>query len=427
MADTTIKFLSYTGLQQYDELLKQHISDAVSTGISTSFKAVAISDDFELLFYLETPIDMDNLPTPAYTVELPFAEYQKLVASATEGNLASLDANGQVVDSGIAMSTIATKSEVETVTKDLNALKTLVGTIPETATATDIVGYVQEKTAGIATSENLAELTQRVATAEGEIDAIQADYLTSEDEIFETDILTVNALGGIAANADLNGMTTHEIFRKLLYPYVAQVVGTPSRTPNSTVLEKGNDQTITAVSVTVTKKSEAITSVALYNGSTLLEEKTGEEVAAGGTFTFSGLSVEVPSSSVVLTVKVTDASGNVVSKNTAGWNFVYPYYVGVCAEDATIDEALVEGLTKKIEVKGNKSISYTCDNQRCVFAYPKSHGALKSILDPNSFESLSSFTQHEVSITGLDETAQTYYVYVNGASTVTDFSFTFKY
>lgn len=423
----TIKFLSYTGLQQYDGLVKQHVADAVASGIATSFKAVALSDDLKLHFYLETPLDPDNMPTPAYTVELPFADYQKLVASATEGNLASLDANGQVVDSGIAMSTVATKSEVEAVTKDLEALETLVGTLPETATATDIVGYVQEKTAGIATSENLEELTQRVATAEGEIDAIQADYLTSEDEIFETDILTVNALGGIAANADLNGMTTHEILTKLLYPYVAQVVATPTRTPSSTVLEKGDDQTITAVSVKVTKKSEAITSVALYNGDTLLAEKTGDDVAAGGTFTFSDLSVAVPSTSVVLTVKVTDASGNVVSKSTAAWNFVYPYYAGVCAEDATIDEALVEGLSKKVEVKGNKAISFTSDNQRCVFAYPKSYGVLKSILDPNSFESLSSFTQHEVSVTGLDGTAQTYYVYVNGASTVTDFIFTFKY
>lgn len=416
----TIKFLSYNGLSQYDALIKTHISDAIASGVATSFKACAITDDFKLHFYLETPLDMDNLPTPAYTVELPFADYQKLVAAATEGNLASFDANGQVTDSGIAMSTVATKEEVKAVSDKM-------GEIPETSEAQTLVAYVQEKTSGIATSENLEELTQRVATAEGELDAIQEDYLTSADEIFETDILTVNALGGIAANADLNGMTTHEILTTLLYPYVAQVVATPTRTPSSTVLEKGNDQTITEVKVVVTKKSKDITSVALYNGAELIAEKTGDEVAKGGTITFSGLSVSVPSTSVVLTVKVTDASGNVVSKNTAGWNFVYPYYIGVCAEDATIDEALVESLTKKIEVKGNKSSSFTCDYQRMVFAYPKTYGALKSVLDPNNFEILGSFTQHEVSITGLDGTAQAYYVYVNGASTVSAFTVNFKY
>ena len=62
-----------------------------------------------------------------------------------------------------------------------------------------------------------------------------------------------------------------------------------------------------------------------------------------------------------------------------------------------------------------------------VFAYPKAHGALKSILDPNSFEIIGSFTQNEVRVTGLDGTAQAYYVYVNGASTVSGFTVNFKY
>ena len=56
---------------------------------------------------------------------------------------------------------------------DVDALETYVGTIPETVTATNIVAYVQEKTAGIATNTALEELTGRVATAEGEIDALQ--------------------------------------------------------------------------------------------------------------------------------------------------------------------------------------------------------------------------------------------------------------
>lgn len=249
-------------------------------------------------------------------------------------------------------------------------------------------------------------------------------------EVFTTDILTVNELGGIKVGEDLNNLTTRQILNKLLYPYVAQVVDTPSRTPNTTTLERGNNQTVTSVSVKVTKKSEAITSIALYNGSDLIEEKT-EGIAAGGTFTFSNLSIAITantSSVSGLKVKVTDASGNVVEKSTSGWTFVYPYYYGVCAEGATIDEALVEGLTKKVESKGNKTDwPFTCNNQCMVFAYPKAHGVLKSIIDPNNFEIFGSFTRHEVSVTGLDGTAQAYYVYVNGASTVTDFKVDFKY
>lgn len=257
------------------------------------------------------------------------------------------------------------------------------------------------------------------------------EVATKNIEVFNTDIVTVNALGGIAAGTDLNGLTTRQILNKLLFPYVAQEIGTVSRTPGASTVERGNDQTITQVQVVVTKKSEPITSVALYKGTEKLAEKTGTEVAAGGTFTFSNLSVKITantSSVAGLEVKVTDASGNVVKKSTSGWTFVYPYYYGVCADGATINEALVESLTKKVESKGTKTDwSFTCNNQCMVFAYPKAHGVLKSIIDPNNFEIIGSFTKSEVSITGLDGTAQAYYVYVSGAGTASDFKVDFKY
>ena len=416
MATTQISHLSFAGLQIYDAKIKAFINSVVSEGDAKSFKYVTL-DNGTLKFYLENPLSDDAVA--AFEIELPeqdLSHLMALVADATNGNIASFGDNGQVVDSGVAVADIATKEEVEAVADKTTELEGKVQSLEEgTYDDSEIRDLIQANADSIAVLNGDEDTDGSVANA------------IAENDIFVTDILTVNSLGGIAANTDLNGMTTHAILNKLLYPYVAQVVGTPSRTPNSTVLEKGNDQTITAVSVTVTKKSEAITSVALYNGSTLIAEKTGDEVANGGTFTFSGLSVSVPSTSVVLTVKVTDASGNVVSKSTAAWNFVYPYYIGVCAEDAEINEELIEGLTKKVEVKGNKSNTFNCDYQRMVFAYPKSYGVLKSVLDPNNFEILGSFTQHEVSVIGLDGTAQTYYAYVNGASTVSAFTVNFKY
>lgn len=259
---------------------------------------------------------------------------------------------------------------------------------------------------------------------------VDSEEVMVYDEIFGVDMATVNALGGIAAGTNLKDKTIHEVLNALLFPYVKPTVGTPSRTPNTTsALEKGNDQTITAISVTVTKKSEPITSVALYQGDAKIAEKTGDEVKNGGTFTFSGLNIAVPSSSVTLKVKVTDAAGSTVESNsTAGWTFVYPYYYGVSAADAVIDEALVEGLTKKIEAKGTKNWKFTTNNQKMTFAYPKSYGALKKILDPNGFDYINDFNRSEVSITGLDETAQIYYVYVQkDVSTLTDFTMSFQY
>ena len=258
-----------------------------------------------------------------------------------------------------------------------------------------------------------------------------AKAYVDEEDVFETDMATINALGGIAAGADLNGLTTHEVLKKLLYPYVDATVGNATATPNGGTYEKGATKTITQVSISITKKSEPITSVALYNGSTLIEEKTGDAVKNGGTITFTNLSVEVPTNGNQLTVKVTypDANGNAktVEKKTTALTFVYPYYMGTCAAGTAIDETLVESLTKKIEGKGNKSNSFTVSDGHMVFAYPKSHGVLKSILDPNNFETIGNYTRSEVSVTGLDGTAQTYYVYVSGATTVSGFVVNFKY
>ena len=247
------------------------------------------------------------------------------------------------------------------------------------------------------------------------------------DDIFVTDIKTVNALGGIEAGADLNGMSTHEILNTLLFPYVAFTLGSTSRNAAAATLENGATQTLNSASISITKKSKPITSVKLMNGATVLGEKTGDEVAAGGTITFSNLGITVSkSNNPNLKFTVTDGQTS-TDKNVGASTFVYPYYMGECAADAVIDETLIEGLTKKVESKGNKTVTHSCENGRMVIAYPKAHGTLKSILDPNNFETIGDYTRSEVSVTGLDGTAQDYYVYASGAATVSGFKVQYKY
>ena len=277
-----------------------------------------------------------------------------------------------------------------------------------------------------ASAQALADAQAYADQAEVDAVATAKAYVDNADK-FEIDMLTVNAHGGIAAGTDLNGMTTHDILKKILYPYVEPSLGNATASPNGGTYEKGVTKTITSVSIAVTKKSEAITSVALYNGSTLIEEKTGDAVANGGTITFSNVNVEVPTNGNQLTVKVTDAADKTYEKKTTSMTFVYPYYMGSCAAGTAIDETLVESLTKKVESKGNKSNSFTVSDGHMVFAYPKAHGVLKSILDPNNFETIGNYTQYTVSVTGLDGTAQDYYVYVSGATTVSGFIVNFKY
>lgn len=293
-----------------------------------------------------------------------------------------------------------------------------------------LLGYVDFDALGFTPTSEYPSFAAYMAAQDADVLSDAKAYVDEED-VFETDMTTINALGGIAAGADLNGLTTHEVLKKLLYPYVDATVGNATATPNGGTYEKGATKTITQVSISITKKSEPITSVALYNGSTLIEEKTGDAVKNGGTITFSGLSVVVPTNGNQLTVKVTypGANGNAktVEKKTTALSFVYPYYMGTCAAGTAVDETLVESLTKKIEGKGNKSNSFTVSDGHMVFAYPKAHGVLKSILDPNNFETIGNYTRSEVSVTGLDGTAQTYYVYVSGATTVSGFVVNFKY
>lgn len=263
---------------------------------------------------------------------------------------------------------------------------------------------------------------------QAEIDEVEAQI--EEANVFETNMLTVSALGGIKADQDLNGMTVQEILAKLLYPHVKPTVGTVSTTAKAGTYEHGNYQTVTQVSASVTKKSNSIIRVEAYHNSTLLGTK--EDIANGGMATFAGLS-EVTANGDKFTIKAyamneAGTAEESVSENSSTFTYVYPFYWGVMAADATVDGAMVTGLTKVVEGRAQKAYTYTTSQNHPVIAYPKAYGKLKSILDPNSFENLAAFTCHEVKVTGLDGTEQDYYVYVTTlATSKTNFKYTFKF
>lgn len=243
--------------------------------------------------------------------------------------------------------------------------------------------------------------------------------------VYTNDTPMVSAHGGISAGETFDNVPITEMLTKILYPYIAPTISAKIVTPaNGGVVEKGSTQSVTKISATVTKKSSNITKVEIFDGSTSLGSKT-DAVASGGTFDFK-VAVDVTSNKS-FTAKATDATGKTVSANTGAFTFVYPLYYGVCAADATINESLVTGLSKKVESKGNKTLSYTCDNQCMIFAYDASYGNLKSIIDPNNFNVTDTFTKSEVNITTLDGASTKYYVYKNSASTVSNFAMKFNF
>ena len=211
-----IKFLSYTGLSQYDALIKGYVNDAVATGIATSFKGVSLSEG-KLQFWTELPMGTEE--KPAYEVTLPkedLTHFMELVDGAVEGNIASFGANGQVIDGNVKLADLATKAEVKEVADALDAyeeandaavkevkdaveaLDEKVGDLPEGTDATTVIEYINKKTEGIATDAALAELQDTV-------DAIEADYLTSVDKTELSDAIVAEKERAEAAekvNAD---------------------------------------------------------------------------------------------------------------------------------------------------------------------------------------------------------------------------------
>ena len=105
---------------------------------------------------------------------------------------------------------------------------------------------------------------------------------------------------------------------------------------------------------------------------------------------------------------------------------MYPYYFGVIDENAIIDGNTIKGLNKVIEIKKDQSYIYTSNNQHMVFAFPKAYGSLTQIVDANGFILTATFDVEEVDVECLDGTTQSYYVYKNGASTISNYNITFK-
>ena len=104
-------------------------------------------------------------------------------AATVQGNLDKETARAKAAEE-------ANKALANAAQSDVDALETYVGTIPEGATATNVVAYIQEKTSGIATDAALAELQTQVNTNKKDIAGVKADYLKSTDKTELSDAIS---------------------------------------------------------------------------------------------------------------------------------------------------------------------------------------------------------------------------------------------
>lgn len=164
------KYIDLTGLTHYDEKIKAAIdSKDAATLKSAKDYADSLAGNYDAAGTAETKVqELANGQVKTNT-----AAITKLNGDAkTEGSVAKAVADAQA---GLETKISAADAKAAAAQTAADNLKTYVGTIPEGATSTDVVSYVNEKTAGIATDASLSALTKRVGTAEGKITAAEGN------------------------------------------------------------------------------------------------------------------------------------------------------------------------------------------------------------------------------------------------------------
>ena len=158
------KYIDLTGLTHYDEKIKALIDAKDATALQAAKDySDGLAGNYDAVGTAETKVnELANGQVKANT-----AAISKLNGDAkTEGSVAKAVADAQA---GLETKISAADAKAAAAQTAADNLKTYVGTIPEGATSTDVVSYVNEKTAGIATDASLSALTKRVDTAEGKI------------------------------------------------------------------------------------------------------------------------------------------------------------------------------------------------------------------------------------------------------------------
>lgn len=289
----------------------------------------------------------------------------------------------------------------------------------------------EQSIAGVKTFSDAAKMTAaqtEIKSAEGSNELAKMD--TMFKQIVNKKGKTTKSAGGIPVGADLSNKTLLEIIGDMLYSYQATTnVRLTAANPTGGVFEAGTVKNITDATVAWNAGSTQVTKAEVLVGGVV---KGTAQVSAGTSAKVTLDSpIEIGSTGVsttTITGRVWDDEGKKsYSGGSISWTYVYPFYHGVAPAAGEVTDEMIKGMNKHIEAKGNKKWTFTANNQRCVFAYPASHGNIHKIFDQNNFDVTSTFTKSTVQVTGLDNTAQTYNVYMNEAATIDGFAFDFRF
>ena len=232
------------------------------------------------------------------------------------------------------------------------------------------------------------------------------------DEGATADWVTNTAWGNLAAGTDTTGKTALELIKMATISYV-NPKATVSYSISSTILETGSSSTVVVSVSGITKGTSDVSKIQLYNGNTLLQEKTYS--TSTSSYVFDGVAIN---SNTTFNIRVVDTQ-NKYTAYSRTYTFVSATYYGTSDTAPTG----VTGLTKVLRTKATFENKFTCDNKHVVYMYPASFGDLRSILDGNGFENLTDFTKTTITIGSVSYNAY----YTTGKKTLNSFTYKFIY
>lgn len=231
----------------------------------------------------------------------------------------------------------------------------------------------------------------------------------------------VTGLGGLKAGQTFNDVSYEQMFTDLLYPYIEPLIYI-STSVASGVKELGTTLTGNIVTATTTKKSKQIKGVKFFlNNSEILNVATPKPL--GGTETYNSINIV---GNTTFLAKVSDDLINWVSSGSISYTFIHPAYIGKVAASVSVPtQNDVKALTKKVQTPGNISNAFTLSNERMCLAVPTGW-TISSIIDPNGFNIIDSFTKQELTVQCLNGDNISYNVYISEPTSQTGFTVTFN-
>lgn len=412
------------------------VGDLVDTYTAESTKSIEMSvtdNKFTASIKLsgETGNQLVIKDDGVYVGPTDLSNYMTLVPDAVEGHLVTLDASGQVVDSGKSFADLATNAKIyqgASIDEALNGATAKAGDFCVVNTAIGETDKVQ-KTAYYYDGTNWV--------------AFDGNY-SAENVYFPEDLMTTSAIGNITltngqATIAAKGKNIKEVWNSIFVKAKNPTITQPSVSitkPVAATLEVGSTYTpefaatlnagkyeygpatgITATEweVTDTADHSATSNTGSFDSFIVADDTqykiTAKATYGDGAIPINNIGDEYPSGKIAAGSK--SATSGVIKGYRAG------FYGALSDKTGEINSALVRALGTKTTGAPSNDTKWTITvpdgATRVVFAYPATLRDVSSVLDVGGMnaEIKSAFTLHTVDVEGAaGYTAKSYKVYV---------------